>query len=132
MTNQKNHKIALGCGLFVFLLVIIIVISLVTCTGNGDSDPPVDLEASVTFDGTQFHITNNNDFAWTEAKFTLNETYYYTASINMEPKTEYTIGAAVFSKKDGTRFNPFTQKFNRMFIMVKTEDGYISAAFVGK
>jgi len=128
MSNKKS----LGCIFMVFILIIIIVISLVTCTGNGDSEPPVDLEASVTFDGTQFHVTNNNDFAWNDAKFTLNETYYYTASIDMEPKTEYTIGAAVFSKKDGTRFNPFTQKHSRMFIQVKTENGYISSAFEWK
>jgi hypothetical protein len=123
-TSKKN--IAIGCGA-IAVFVILIAIIMAMCLGGGTDTTEVDLNAQVRYDGVQFIITNNDNFAWIDVEFDLNyeglsSGYTYHAS-RLESQTVYTVGSMQFAKSDGTMFNPFTQKPLRMSIHCKTPDG---------
>jgi hypothetical protein len=125
----NNKKVALGCGI-IFVVIILISVGIGTCVSNTPSTT-VELEASISFDGTQFHITNNNNFTWIDAKFKLNDDYKYSATMSLQPGNEYTVGALQFTKDDGTRFNPFTSKALKMSVSCQTSDGKTGHVSVG-
>jgi len=109
-----------GCLIALGILVFFIIIGL-SCT-NGESNTvsdttssTIDLNASVSFTGEQFIITNADDFDWTNVKLEINSVglksgYIYEPQITMVAAEVYTVGALQFAKKDGTKFNPFTIK----------------------
>lgn len=78
------------------------------------------IHASVSFNGTQFIITNNDSFDWTNVKFELNAGILKSGYILRENRIKsghtYTVGALQFAKSGGERFNPFTMKPQSMFI----------------
>lgn len=84
------------------------------------------LKAGIRFDGSQFIITNNNSFDWTDVKFKLNEGIIkagYRLNVDrIKAGHIYTVGAMQFTKPDGTRFNPFTMKPQTMFIFCDEGD----------
>jgi len=84
------------------------------------------LKAEIRFDGSQFIITNNDSFDWTDVKFKLNEGIIkagYRLNVDrIKAGNTYTVGALQFTKPDGTRFNPFTIKPQTMFIFCDEGD----------
>lgn len=124
MTNKKTGvgwKIVLGILLFLIVLVVGAGILLSDDeTKIETSQPAKTLSARIRFDGTQFTITNNNTFNWTNVKFELNSGIlkggYILRQGRIKAKNTYTVGALQFAKSDGTRFNPFTMKPQSIFI----------------
>lgn len=110
--KKKSKNWLWGLGIFVIGLVVIIT-ALATC-GGGEDYSAIDLNASIRFDGSQFHIVNQDSFNWTDVRLKINDTYAY--NIGVMPPGEYTIGCMQFSKDDGTRFNPFGMKVNNISI----------------
>lgn len=90
------------------------------------------LQATVSFTGTQFRITNRGDYDWTEVRFRLNPSgglfssraYMYELS-RVGAGEEVTIGAALFVLPDGTRFDPF--RIKPMEFLINCREG--SASF---
>ena len=131
--KQKSNKM-IGCAVFVVLIMIIAVI-VVVGSGDGDSDSGStqkeesirDLNASIRFTGTQFVITNNDSFDWTDVKLEVNSqglrSGYILRSNVIEAGTTYTVGAMQFAKKNGEKFNPFTHKPTNFSIWCDTPGG---------
>ena len=117
---KKKKNLLIGCGVLV-VIVIILAVSIGTCLG-GTTTETIDLSASVSFDGAQFTITNNDSFDWHDVKFYLNDDYKLTYPL-LSAKTTYTVGAMQFTKSDGTMFNPVTMKPLKMAISCKTPEG---------
>lgn len=118
--EKESKKVGKGCAIILIIIfAIAVIIAVFTCSGSNDT--PRDLNANVRFDGTQFHITNLDDYDWTDVRITLNGDYELRTGA-MLAKTEYSVGAMQFAKKDGTKFNPFTTKAQRMFIWAYNGD----------
>ena len=116
--NKKNTLI--GCGT-ILVLAILIVVGVSTCLGGSDSEG-LDLSAKVSYDDGQFVITNNDSFDWYDVNFYLNSDYRLEAAV-IEAYSTYTVGSMQFTKKDGTRFNPYTQKPLNMSIAADNQEG---------
>jgi len=112
--------ILVGLGIFGTCAICI-------CTAPSGESTQVDLNASIRFDGSQFTITNNDSFNWIDVKFELNSAGLSSGFILkyplIEAGTTYTVGAMQFAKPDGTRFNPFLMKPQKMSVSCKTPDG---------
>ncbi len=119
--KTSRKKLLIGCGVLV-AIVILLAVAMGTCLGGGSSTETKDLSASVSFDGTQFTITNNDSFDWDNVKFTLNSEYKLTYPL-LNAQSTYTVGAMQFAKSDGEKFNPFTHKAMEMFIACDTPNG---------
>ena len=73
----------------------------------------VELNETVRFDGSGFTVRNNDSFDWTEVKLVPNQELlggYKFEAPRLAAGQTYTVGAMQFTKKDGTRFNPFATK----------------------
>ena len=85
------------------------------------------LKAFVSFDDGQFKITNNDNFNWHNVEFELNggiiKSGYKLRATIIEANSIYTVGAMQFTKKDGTRFDPFTHKPQKFNIWCDTSTG---------
>ncbi|MBI5356659.1 hypothetical protein HZB78_03525 [Candidatus Collierbacteria bacterium] len=75
-------------------------------------------QAKVNFTGTQFVITNANDFDWEEVEIIINEKYRYKTGL-MKSGSTYEIGARQFTDGKNVRFNPFEIKPAEIRIWVK-------------
>lgn len=91
-----------------------------------------EMDIDARFDGTQFIVTNNNDYDWLGCKFEVNSGlfkggYIYKTSEPVGAKGIYTIGALQFAKDSGERFNPFSLKPQNFRATCSTDDGkYLS------
>lgn len=124
--NSATGRKGLGCLAFIAIPVIaVLIIGALTATSTPKGEQPEkiqkkDLIGAVNFDGAQFHITNQEDRDWEICNFILNSNYYYPTKTSdwypgqkIEKIPAYqtvSIGAAQFTLKDGTRFNPFLIK----------------------
>jgi hypothetical protein len=81
----------------------------------------------VRFTGTQFIITNNDSFAWSNCKLEINSKVFgsgYTyVGANIAAGATYSVGALQFANGDGQRFNPFTLKPQNLSISCNTPNG---------
>jgi len=88
---------------------------------------PICLNAAARFTETQFIIENHDNFDWLNVKMELNGSFLSSGFIletdRMEAGGTYTVGALQFAKKDGTRFNPFTYKPQKIDIDCDTPKG---------
>lgn len=94
----------LAIGLFVFLAY---------SSDDGGESSTVDLNASVSFTGTQFVIKNNDSFDYNNAKLELNGDYVLNG-YNLKAGETYTVGMLQFADKKGNRFTTLQkpQKFS--------------------
>lgn len=113
----------------IFALCIFIFLAFGSSGSDGDSgkNSTIDLKASVNFTGTQFIIKNNDTFNYTNVKLEVNSQglkngYILKTSI-LKAGESFTVGAAQFTKGDGTRFNPFTIKPKNLSIWCDTPSG---------
>lgn len=94
-----------------------------------EETPEIKIHPGVSFTGTQFVITNKDDFDWTNIKLEVNPrglSSGYTLRVDeMKAGTTYKVGAMQFTK-DGNRFSPRAKKVERFHIYCKTYDGYKS------
>ena len=122
-----------GCliVIVIFFLLFLAIRGCSTTTTNTPSNAPttttIDLQASVNFTGTQFVITNNDSFAWTDVEMQINYGViadgFILTTARVEAGTTYTVGAMQFAKADGTRFDPFTMKPQKFEIQADTPKG---------
>jgi len=122
-----------GCltVIVIFFLLFLAVRGCSTTTTDTPSNTPatttIDLQASVNFTGTQFVITNNDSFAWTNVLLKINPGFvangYWLRTDRMEAGSTYTVGALQFAKDDGTRLNPYTTKPTSISIQATTPKG---------
>jgi ribosomal protein L40E len=127
--KATQTKGALGC-LAMFALFFVMIFAM--CPGGSDSPSPaapahVDLDGAVRFTGTQFVLTNNDDFAWTDCVMAVNGGAFRAGYTLKAPRVEagetYTVGAMQFAKRDGERFNPATMKPQNFFVDCDTPHG---------
>lgn len=69
-----------------------------------------DFSGTVSFDGTQFHVTSLDTTDCVNARLQINGTSYTLSGYTLEAGQSYSVGAGQFTKGDGTRFNPFAIK----------------------
>lgn len=112
-------------GISAVLLIVAIIALTAICAQS--SSQTIDLNASVTLQGTQFLITNKNDFDWTNIKMEVNRGlatpgFAYNANKITAGKT-FTVPCSKFLKLDGTPFNPSTIKIQKFSIACDTPEG---------
>jgi hypothetical protein len=132
-----------GPAAIVCLVLILLFVGFCTYVENHpDSSPKSvtpaaaadpDLPAKVSFNGTQFVITNEGTSTWTGTKADVNGGFLsdgFTHDIGtVAPGAQLTIGAMQFAKSDGTRFNPFQMKPQKL-VLTATMNGKL-AMYVG-
>ncbi len=88
---------------------------------------PRKLGAAVRFTGTQFLISNNDAFIWSNCELEINGGivrggYQFTAPV-IQAQSTSTVGAMQFAKSEGERFNPVSMKANSFSIACDTPQG---------
>jgi hypothetical protein len=124
---MKNFKLkyhlfsALAVGFFLLL-------AFGSSNSNSESSPP-DLKATVSFDGTQFVIKNNDNFDYNNAKLEINDKYVLEG-YTLKAGQTYTVGMMQFADKDGNRFT-MMQKPQRFYIRCKLPSGEYGSYYAG-
>ncbi len=107
-------------------LVVVVVLILIALCSPKDSNVPERHLTAVASRGDQFVIRNNDTFAWGNCDLELNDDYKIKG-VNIEASENFSVKARDFTKKDGTRFNPFTTKSQTLFIYCRqTPHGTLS------
>jgi cytoplasmic iron level regulating protein YaaA (DUF328/UPF0246 family) len=92
------------------------------------------LQATVSFDGTQFKIANVGSVDWKNVKFDLNggliTSGYVLRLGELKAMNDYTVGAMQFTNSSGTRFNPFQMKPLQMAITATLPTGSVGVRIV--
>jgi hypothetical protein len=96
---KKENSVVLR-ALAALGIILIIVMSLSTL--KLDSSYPI-LRTAVWFDGTLYHVQNNDDFAWNDVRLTLNTDYKFNTP-SIAPHSEITLNYSQFAKDDATKF----------------------------
>lgn len=111
-------------GISAIVLVVIIIAMIATCRSPARS---LGINAEVTFDGTQFVISNKDDFDWTNVKVEVNGGVVFPGFSYSIPKIvsqqSYTVLAGRFFKPDGSKFDPSTIEIQRFIISCDTPKG---------
>lgn len=129
--KDKRPQISTGAGC-VSLIAIFAFVGW--CASRIADSPPApevpDLTAAVRFTGTQFVITNNDSFNWSNCKLEINSGWvsggYELRTDVIGPRSTATVGAMQFAKSDGQRFNPLSMKPNSFSITCDTPKGRLS------
>ncbi len=115
----KNH----------FLSALAIVFFLLLAIGSDDTDTSTtNLNASVSFTGTQFVIKNNDSFNYNNAKLEINGKYVLKG-YNLAAGETYKVGMLQFADDDGNRFNMMIkpQKFTIWCDLREGKNGFYYA-----
>ncbi len=120
MTKKITYLLSvLTIGLFIFLAY-----------GSDDDGESliVDLNASVSFTGTQFEIKNNDTFDYNNAKLELNGDYVLRG-YNLKAGETYTVGMMQFADKNGNRFTALQkpQSFSIWCDLSSGKNGFVYA-----
>lgn len=111
-------------GLLVVLLVVIVIALVATCHSPSRN---IGLNAEVTLDGTQFVISNKDNFDWTNVQMEINEVVAipgFSCSIpEIAAGGTYTVFANRFFTPDGSQFDPSTTKIQTFTIACDTPKG---------
>ena len=128
-------------GIVVLFIPVAIIVFLFTSVFSEKSTPNessyisspsvkdyVDLKATVIFNGTQFIISNNDNFNYNDIKMKVNGKFILKVQ-NLKAGEVYTVGLMQFADDDGNRFT-LLQKPQEFLISCKTgggQDGFYSA-----
>ena len=119
--KRKGWMTILGVVFFLIILMAVVGIIVSDSETKTEISQTKTLDAGIIFNGTQFIITNKDNYAWTSVKFMLNSGIisggYVLRYSRIEAKTTYTVGVLQFTKSDGTRFNPNTMKPQSIVIL---------------
>jgi len=122
MTKKFTYLLSvLAIGLFIFLAY--------GSDDDGESST-VDLNASVSFSGTQFVIKNKNTFDYKNAKLEVNGDYTLKG-FDIKAGETYTVGIMQFADEKGNRFTLMQkpQKFTIWCDLENGENGFYYAAW---
>ena len=127
---KQSKNAGIGCLVIIGIAAAIWIIGQLSPkkTASTPSKPAfIDIKANVSFTGTQFVIANGDSFNWTNVELEINSGlltsgYKLTTSLIASGQT-YTVGAMQFAKGDGTRFNPFQIKPQKITIYCDTPQG---------
>lgn len=94
---------------------------------QSSNDGNIVIQPTVAYSGTEFTITNNDNFDWTEVNMTVNphgfNGGFHLFLSRVAAGESYTVGAMQFAESDGRRFNHFADKLLTMTISCKTSQG---------
>jgi len=99
-----NKKI---CFLILFIAVIFLLAGC-GCSVSSKTET-IKLDANIGFSETQVRIINNNNFDWTNVKFSMNYNWDLKTPIIKAERT-YIVGLGQFTKSDEEKFNIWTHK----------------------
>lgn len=126
-------KIVAGIVFLVIVLAFVLCVTdtdkkhELTSSGIGNAPPVPHLKAIVRFTGTQFIVTNTDNFDWTDCTLEVNpgmvSSGFELHATRIGGGETYTVGALQFAKPDGTRLNPFTVKPQSVGIACGTPAG---------
>jgi hypothetical protein len=132
---RSGRKIRCPVALIVMVAGILLAIVLFRGTPGGRSFSPLEhpsesstvrLNAKVTFAGARFVISNNDTFDWENVKLevvSVDFTEPFCLTVTRIPAGgTYTVGAAEFCRKDGTRFSQFSTRSERFRIRCDTPE----------
>ncbi len=115
----SRHPILTVLGIL-FLIPFGLISTLMNNAGQGGtSSTPVPervFNTSVNFTGSQFVISNLDTADCQDARLQINGGAYFMDGYILEKGQTYKVGAMQFTKKDGTRFNPWSIKPNSFSI----------------
>ncbi|HEX2951372.1 MAG TPA: hypothetical protein VHV83_17650 [Armatimonadota bacterium] len=77
---------------------------------NNNDSTLIHLNASVWYENGEFTITNNDDYDWTNVRLTINPSLFGGYNLHVtriRAKSTYRVGCMQFTKRNGTRFNPY-------------------------
>lgn len=116
---------------FTYILSVLAIGLFVILAYGSDDDgesSTVDLNASVSFTGTQFVIKNNDSFDYNNAKLELNGDYVLKG-YNLKAGETYTVGMLQFADKKGNRFTALQkpQKFSIWCDLSSGKNGFYYA-----
>lgn len=132
---KKNKSSLIGCLGFLALLILFMAICGVFDSNDTPSESKpeyVTIRLDARFDGSQFILSNLNNFNWSNVELEINggllKSGYKLKHRLMEAGETYTVGALQFVKPDGTRLNPYTIKPQNITVFCDTPSGrgYIS------
>jgi hypothetical protein len=88
---------------------------------------PLDVKASINFNGIQFKITNHSDFDWENITFSIDKdglsSGYILFHQSLKQGETYTVNAKEFANNNGLRFDPITMKSSLFSIDVYNSTG---------
>ena len=127
-TQWKKEQNVGAVGALIVIIAIVAFCGLSGWCSNGSDDSgtgsteetTVTLNAAARVSSTQFIITNNDSWNWTNVTIELNSGllrggYKYRAN-TIEHGKSITVGLANFAKNNGERFNPFSIKAQNVTI----------------
>jgi len=122
MKSKSKHLLSA----IVFAVFIVFAVS---SSDDGNSST-TDLNASVSFTGTQFVIKNNDNFDYTNAKLEVNDDYVLKGYTIKAGET-YTVGMMQFADDDGNRFDMMKkpQKFSIWCDLSNGKNGFYYATW---
>jgi hypothetical protein len=135
--HQQDARAArrIRSPIIVGIIVIIMLMSIVffsdtsgrkrvSVVDDQKQSSTVRLNAKVTYPGARFIISNNDSFDWINVKLEFvpdsTEDRFSLKVPSISAGETYTAAAAEFSKKDGTRFNPYETKPRKFWIICDT------------
>jgi hypothetical protein len=109
------------------VLAVIILLVFVLRPGKDKTESLVKLNASVTFDGKKFTVSNNDTLDYLNAEMTVNE-YYKITGMNLHAGETYTLWPVEFAHINGTRLpeKQFPQQFSIWCELFNGENGFYS------
>jgi hypothetical protein len=116
MKTSTAIKIFLG---FILASILLVIVGFnITRGASGNAIP--DLNARINFSDTQFLLSNNDPFNWTNVKMTVNDKYDLIVD-KINAGESYTVGMAQFADSSGNRFNSITMK--PMHFSIRAKEG---------
>jgi hypothetical protein len=111
--------------LFVLIAIFVLILANLVGGGSGGSGSSgssnKELNVQINFSDTQFLISNNNSFDYTNVRMKVNDKYELTAD-KISAGQQYIVGMAQFADSSGQRFNPFAMKVRKIYI--RANEGY--------
>lgn len=130
-TKKKNTPIA---NFIVGLFVIGLIVGLIAYFGGCGKNEKLELNATISLSGSQFSITNNNDFDWKNVTLQVNpgvisSGFEYKTSTVMQAGHTYTVPASNFHNSDNVMFNPAVYALETFYINCDNDgDGLIDGS----
>jgi hypothetical protein len=128
--QKAGKKAGMGCLVIIGIIVFGAVLASLF-PGDKNQEKELKLNGIAKFTGTQFVISNTDAYDWENVSLYIDEIVggYKLTYPKIEVGETYSVGAAQFAKDNGTRYNPFTQKPKKLYIVADTPEGEGNCVF---